>query len=285
MSESDEAATRVPLTAVYRQLDDHTCADDASYDTAAGMQRLLTWMTASGYTAPDPALGGYDPTRIAGVTESRQKCLPTYLVIDASASMARHEATLNSALRMLHAKLAGSPRVSEFVLMSLIVFSSDAFVVLPMTDLENVPSMPEVTCNNGTNYGKAFDLVRERIDIDVPALIAQGKAVLRPAMFFLTDGMPGDRDWETAFQRLASDGFRRRPHVITYGFGDAREEVLGRVATKAAFLADNAAQEDAAPSRAIGSLVSSLVASARSEEMQIPTEAPGYQSVKVKFIK
>jgi ribonuclease III len=49
MDESSEATAYVPLTTVYRQLDNHTCADEAPYDTAAGMRRLLTWMTARGY--------------------------------------------------------------------------------------------------------------------------------------------------------------------------------------------------------------------------------------------
>src|SRR4051794_12402803 len=115
-----------------------------------------------------------------GLHHMRQKCLPTYLVIDVSTSMSQHEQMLNQTLKKLHSTLANSPRVSEFAHMSIIAFSTQPWVVIEMTDMEYVPGMPEVACDGMTNYGAAFDLVRERIDIDLPALTAQGKAVLRP---------------------------------------------------------------------------------------------------------
>src|SRR5207244_4491047 len=83
-------------------------------------------------------------------------------------------------------------------------------------------------------------------DTDVAALLAQGRAVLRPAVFFLTDGAPTDPGWEQSFQRLVDKSWARRPHVITYGFGAAPREVLSKVATKAAFLAENGADQDTA---------------------------------------
>lgn len=214
----------------------------------------------------------------------RQKCLPTYLVVDVSHSMSPYQDALNRTLEHLHVKLATSPRVSEFAHMSIIVFSHEPTLLLQMTDLECVPSMPAVICGGGTQYGKAFDLVKQRIDVDIPALNAQGRAVLRPAVFFLTDGAPMDSGWEAAFRRLVDPSSKRRPHVITYGFGDARADVLGKVATKAAFLATSEADQETALSRAISSLVNSLVASARAEEMRIPTEAEAFRSIPVEYI-
>jgi uncharacterized protein YegL len=214
----------------------------------------------------------------------RQKCLPTYLVIDVSASMSPYEDALNQTLRKLHATLANSPRVSEFAHMSILAFSSQPWVVIEMTDMEYVQAMPEVSCEGLTAYGPAFDLVKARIDADLPMLSAQGKAVLRPIVFFLTDGAPSDDDWETSFRSMVDPGFRRRPHVITYGFGAAPEHILGRIATKAAFVADGSAGQDEALATAIHSMLNSLVASAQADELLIPAQAAGYKTVALEYL-
>jgi len=214
-----------------------------------------------------------------------QKCLPTYLVIDVSTSMTSHEEFLNGTLQKVHRSLTGSPRVSEFAHMSIIAFSTQPWLVIEMVDMEEIDSMPRVRCNGMTNYGLAFELVRQRIDVDVPALRARGMAVLRPCVFFLTDGEPTDRDWCPAFQRLVDRNWNRRPHVITYGFGATSERVLAQVATKAAFLADGQGNLDEALSEAINSMLNSLVASARAEKIQIPMSAPsGYRSIELEYM-
>jgi uncharacterized protein YegL len=215
---------------------------------------------------------------------SRQKCLPTYLVIDVSGSMIPHQRALNDTLGRLHTALVNSPRVSEFANISLVAFASQPWVVLEMTDMEYVPGMPQITCGGGTDYAAAFDLVRQRIEVDVPNLTAQNKAVLRPCVFFLTDGAPFDNGWQAAFQRLTDKAWKRHPHVITYGFGDASELVLSKVATRAAFVAEGGADQDEALARAINGLLNSLVASARTEEMQIPVETTGYRSIPVEYM-
>jgi uncharacterized protein YegL len=214
----------------------------------------------------------------------QQKCLPTYLVIDVSSSMQPYQAILNRTLEKLHAELVGSPRVSEFAQISIIAFSTNPWVVIDMTDLENVPVMPEVSCQGRTSYGEAFDLVRQCIDRDLPALKAQGLATFRPAVFFITDGAPTDPGWEVAFDRLVDRNWSRHPHVIAYGCGEAVEGVLARIGTKAAFTADGGTGQEEALASAISSLVNSLVASARAEELRIPEQVPGYRSVKQEYV-
>jgi uncharacterized protein YegL len=215
----------------------------------------------------------------------RQKCLPTYLVIDVSASMRPHQNALNNTLRKLHTTLAGSPRVSEFAHMSIIAFSTQPWLVIEMVDMEVVDRMPEVRCDGATNYGPVFDLVRQRVDVDLPMLNAQGKAVLRPCVFFLTDGEPTDAGWEPALDRLTDPRWGRRPHLIAYGFGAASDAVLRRVGTKGAFAADGSAEPDEALSRAISSLLNTLVASARSEEMHVPTSAAGFRAIPIEIVE
>src|SRR4051794_2851415 len=103
---------------------------------------------------------GYELSR--GLT-----CLPTYLVIDASSSMIPHQNVLNATLDRLHQSLAMNPRVSEFAHVCLIAFATDAHLVIPMSEMDQVPAMPEVVCAGATEYGKAFTLLRQCIENDV----------------------------------------------------------------------------------------------------------------------
>lgn len=219
------------------------------------------------------------------VRTTKTKCLPTYLVLDTSGSMKEHEQLLNDTLDHLYDSLVASPRVSEFAHISLITFNTQPHLVLEMTDLEEVTALPQLTCNGTTNFGLVFDLVKTRIDHDIPALRDAGKGVLRPAVFLLTDGCPSDEEgWQPRFDELVDRNWKRRPHVITYGFGVAREDVLGKMATKAAFLADSDVQDREALTKVITSLLQTLVASAKADEMLIPTDLPGFVRVPVEYM-
>ena len=112
-----------------------------------------------------------------------------------------------------------------------------------------------------------------------------GRAVLRPAVFFLTDGNPTDEEgsWTEAYSRLVDPTWRRRPHVITYGFGAANSDILGRIATKAAFLADEQLDQQEALAGVLSSMLQSLVTSARADQLLIPTDVPGFISVPVEY--
>jgi uncharacterized protein YegL len=215
----------------------------------------------------------------------KAKCLPTYLLLDTSGSMLPFADTLNKTLDHLYDTVVKSPRVSEFAHISIISFNTSAHVVLPMMDIEQVTALPEVMCGGGTRYGDAFSLVHERIDVDVPALNDAGRAVLRPAVFFLTDGNPTDEEgsWTEAYSRLVDPTWRRRPHVITYGFGAANSDILGRIATKAAFLADEQLDQQEALAGVLSSMLQSLVTSARADQLLIPTDVPGFISVPVEY--
>ncbi|MFJ8931355.1 VWA domain-containing protein [Streptomyces sp. NPDC102364] len=207
-------------------------------------------------------------------------CLPTYVVIDASSSMKQHESVLNATLARLHYNLATNPRVSEFARVCVVAFSTDVHVVIPMSDMEQVPVMPEVICGGRTEYGKAFDRVRECIEQDVGNLRMQNLDVLRPTVFFLTDGVPTDAHWREPFRKLVDRDWPRHPHVIAYGFGGAKRDVLEQVATKALFIADGSDTESAL-SAAITGLLNTLIASSKSGQMQIATDVKGFNYVEV----
>jgi uncharacterized protein YegL len=213
------------------------------------------------------------------------KCLPTYLVVDTSTSMAEHQEHLNNLIDHLVDAVGNSPRVAEFAHMSILTFNTAPHLVLPMSDIEQVDRLPEISCAGATNYGPMFGLLRRRIDTDVEELHdVDGRAVLRPAVFILTDGEPTDRSWEAAFDQLTERQWRRRPHIITFGFGKANPTVLGKIATKAAFLAETAADEREAITLMITGMLKSLVASASSAEFTIPTQVDGYERVPIEYV-
>jgi uncharacterized protein YegL len=200
--------------------------------------------------------------------------------------MSPHEALLNRTLGTLYEVMASSPAVSEFAHLSLISFNTLPHVVLPMRDIGEVDALPVLTCEGMTHFGALFDELRARMDADVPRLVQAGRSVLRPAVFLLTDGIPSDERavWRAALDRLREPEWRYRPHILTYGFGEARAAFLAEVGTRAAFLAAPGSTNDDALSRAVASLVRTLVASARAEVLQIPTQLEGFTSIPVEYM-
>lgn len=221
-----------------------------------------------------------ETTSFSGVT-----CLPTYLVIDTSQSMSPHTQVLNDTLNHIYETVVESPSVSEFAHISLISFNTDAHLVQEMTDLERISALPVLTCSGQTNYGQVFDLVRQRIQIDLPSLRAEGKAVLRPTMFFLTDGAPTDATtWETAFRTLTDQSWPPHPHVISFGFGNADPIVLSTVGITKAFVADKRVEEKDALSAMLASLLNSLVSSAAWGTLQLPEAVKGFIGLPKEFM-
>ncbi|MFL6140467.1 MAG: vWA domain-containing protein [Labedaea sp.] len=221
-----------------------------------------------------------------GAYSGKTKCLPTYLLLDTSGTMKSHEQLLNDTLDHVYLSLVSSPRVAEFAHVSIISFNTRPHLVMEMTDIEQVQSVPALSCGGLTNFGVAFDLVRQRIDVDVPALKAQNMAVLRPAVFLLTDGQPTDADtWAARFSALVDRSWSRRPHVLTFGFGKATADSIGGMATKAAFLAKKNLEEKEALTRMLTTLLNTLVASAPIGELVIPTDLPGFERVPVDYVE
>jgi uncharacterized protein YegL len=213
----------------------------------------------------------------------KAKGLPAYLVLDTSTSMAKFETLLNNTLLHIYDTLYTHPEISEFIHLSVISFNTDAHVVTPMTDIEQLQSLPSVTCSGATNFVPMCKLVRDRIDQDIEALSAASVAVLRPVVFVLTDGAPTDRPvgtWKDGADLLQDLSWKRHPHIVTYGFGSASETVLSSLATAAAYLAEgDPSQTGAALSAALASMLNSLVASAKVQQLQVPAEIAEFKSL------
>ncbi|WP_283136909.1 vWA domain-containing protein [Rhizohabitans arisaemae] len=205
--------------------------------------------------------------------------LPTYVVLDVSGSMLPYEELLNDTLMHIFDTIDRHPQISEFIHLSIITFNTEAFLVTSMTDFKDVQELPRVECRGMTNFGLAFDLLRRRIETDIPLLVDAGVAVVRPVVFLLTDGDPSDPDrWKGPLNELKDRSWKPHPNIITYGFGSASERILAEIATAAAYKAERGDTGEALTA-ALTSLLNSMVASAKNQELRIPESVRGYRSI------
>jgi uncharacterized protein YegL len=169
-----------------------------------------------------------------GVQEG-QVVMPFYLVCDVSASMTYDMPALNEGIRKLRRAIVAQPQVDDIAQIGIITFSDYAQVALPLSQLSE-GSMPSLRAQNSTNYGSAFRLLAQTVEKDIAALKARRLRVYRPCAFFLTDGEPTDSSWFQTFQstltydKVARTGMKGHPVFIPFGFRDAREDVLSKLA-------------------------------------------------------
>jgi len=224
--------------------------------------------------------------------ETRVNCLPVYIMIDTSQSMAPFEDVLNETIETLYDELITSPRISEFAHVSILSYNTEAEVVVQMTDLQSMNVLPQLECGGVTNFVKALRLLRSRIEEDVPQLSNAGREVLRPVAFLLTDGQPTDENgylsnnWRSDFVSLVDKSYRRHPNVVPFGYGAATADILNEVATipGAAFLAKEGGTAEALR-KIIPALLNTLVASARDHELRLPTEVDGFIRVSPEIVE
>lgn len=215
-----------------------------------------------------------------------KKGLPVYAVLDTSGSMGRFEELLNETLESIYEVIDTTPQVREFIHLSVVSFNTQPHVVTNMTEFDDVTILPTVSCAGTTNFAPLFRKLRDCIESDVPALSARGIKVLRPVVFLLTDGIPTDSDeqWTRSLDALLDPSWRPRPNIISYGFGEAQAEVLGRVSTVAAYIAEPGQDNAGALSEALTSLLNSMVASAKAQELQVAEEVKGFRSVPLDYV-
>jgi uncharacterized protein YegL len=199
--------------------------------------------------------------------DARGVLLPVYMVADESASMANFMGELNAGLTSLHRTLLKEPMTAAKVRFSVLGFSTDVVVRLPMADLREVGQLPELCVRSATNYEQVFLDLQNRIPGDVGDLKTQGYQVHRPAVFFLSDGLPNQGgNWRSAHQMLTDRSvLGAAPNIVACGFGEVDAQTILAVATSPNF-AFIAVDGDVGSSIAnlCGELTRSVVASGRS---------------------
>jgi uncharacterized protein YegL len=194
--------------------------------------------------------------------EPRGSILLVYFVADESGSMGRNIAELNEGLAALHDALQRESFAAAKVRFSVIGFSDTAFTYLEPADLRLLQGMPVLEAQGLTSYASAFDQLAYRISVDIPSLKADGYTVHRPAVFFLTDGLPNEQeDWRSVRSRLLAQP--AAPNILGFGIGDADAGIVAELATKPhfGFVAARGVDTGAAISEFLTSLTQSVISS------------------------
>jgi uncharacterized protein YegL len=201
-----------------------------------------------------------------------QQILPFYLLCDESGSMAGGPVdAINLSLPELHKEIGSNPVVADKTRFCLIGFSNDAEVLLPLSDMSTVTSIPALNADGGTDYEAAFRKLHATIDTDVAALKQQGHQVYRPAVFFLSDGYPNSNNWQSAYRDLIDPSWRPHPNILAFGFGQADEPTIRQVATARAFMANG----QLGPAEALREFAQSLIRSIVNSGTQSAADASG----------
>lgn len=197
---------------------------------------------------------------------------PVFLLVDVSASMAGGPIeALNAALPELKNEMLSNPTVGEIARVALVTFSDEARVVLPLGDLA-FAELPEVLVEGGTNFAAALRGLRQAIDQGMSSL-PKGTPVYRPVAFFMSDGdHTAKEDWAGALAAVQDNGWKYRPEIVAFGFGEAKDDALRRIATRFCFRAT-----DRDPVVQVREIMNALIGSIRttSTSFRDPSQAEG----------
>jgi uncharacterized protein YegL len=216
-----------------------------------------------------------------------QQILPFYLVCDESGSMTGEPIdAINKSIPELHQEIGSNPVVADKTRFCLIAFSHKADVLLPLSDLGQVSSVPALSAHGGTSYGAAFDLLYQTIADDVAKLKSQGHKIFRPTVFFLSDGQPGD-NWASSHQRLTDPGWTPHPNILAFGIGTVHEDTIRQVATVRAFIGNGSLSPGPALREFAQSLIRSIVNSGTQSaadpsgaaKLVMPDNVPGFTTL------
>ncbi|QOV43174.1 vWA domain-containing protein [Streptomyces chromofuscus] len=199
---------------------------------------------------------------------NRGHLLPIYVLADESGSMTEHIDDLNEGLRSLHQALLGEPMAAAKVRFSVLGFSDDVIERVRLVDLRSAAEFPRLTTRGMTSYRTAFEDLINRIPADVNRLKSEGYQVHRPAVFFLSDGLPNHgEDWQDPHRRLTDRNTTLgAPNIIACGIVDADAQTISKVATRPefGFVANQGVDVGAAIAKFCTALTKSVISSGRS---------------------
>ncbi len=211
---------------------------------------------------------------------------PFYLVIDVSGSMHDRLPAINSELPVLQREIIADPIVGEIARFGIVTFAHKTEMAMPLSDLLKVEQMPILEAEGPTNYGRCFSFMRGCLTHDMQWYRQEGYQVYRPAVFFITDGAPTDRDWEAEYRGLVAPDFALRPNIVTFGFGEADPETLKKVATYRAYVARDDETPTAVLKTIAQELTRSIMASSQTAAtgqatLTLPEQMPGMRQLEV----
>ena len=176
---------------------------------------------------------------------NNERVMPFYFVTDASGWTQRKQIdAVNEALIGVRKAAATEPDIEEYIRFGVISFSNDDQSDLPAGSLFRKSETTNLAGGILTSFASAFDFLKLRIDEDVSQLASKhGKgSVIRPNVFFLTDGLGGvSKERVPSRDRLGDPRWKRRPNIFSFGVGEADAPSISRIASNPdwAFVQDN----------------------------------------------
>jgi uncharacterized protein YegL len=155
--------------------------------------------------------------------------LPVYLVIDCSHSMRGEPIqTINEGLAAFASDLLGNPFALETVAVSLITFSTEAELKVPLSEVLQL-RIPELEAGGKSDLGAALRLVADRVALEVQRASPTRKGDWKPMIFVLSDGAPSGA-WITPAKAIRSLHDSGKATVVAFGYGPkVRRENLQRI--------------------------------------------------------
>lgn len=146
--------------------------------------------------------------------------LPVYLVIDCSESMVgpAFDAVQNGIQTLIN-EIYSDPVALETAALSVITFSANAKVAVPLTEIPQFQK-PKLVLGSGTSLGLALDLVSQRLKAEVRIQTKDVKGDWKPIVFILTDGNPTDT-WFNSADRFKAEITGKKANVIAVACGPA----------------------------------------------------------------
>lgn len=222
---------------------------------------------------------------------SGYRVLPCYLVVDTSLSMSGQPiAQINEELPRLCRSMLREPVLAEICQLSLVTFDETARVDVALTDVMRM-NVPQIRAKGRvTDYTKPFDLLRATIAVDLYKLYRTGRRPYQPAVFFLSDGQHNQvSDWSAALRSLSDrHSFYGAPHMIAFGFGEATEDNIRTIGSRAAYMPEEgspSAKLDTFMAFLLNSLTNSVTAVPHDSDdvLVVPESAPtGWRALRIR---
>lgn len=166
------------------------------------------------------------------------RVLPTYIVCDTSESMEGEAIQqVNLGLANLIQKIRAEEELGHEMRLCIIEFNTEARVAFPMQKVDARTAAPTLRASGITKYNKALTTLGDQIKTDYQAFRTNRDKVVRPVVFFFTDGVPSDdrgyplenhSEWTNVLETTQSWNLLS-PRIFAFGFGNANEEILQRL--------------------------------------------------------
>ena len=221
--------------------------------------------------APAPAPAPPEPVAApapAPALTAVGQVLPIYFVGDESHSMnGAPIESVNRGLLDLRDEVAKHPLIGKKVRFGILTFADTAQTRLELSELSEELILPTLAPRGrGTSYASAFEALHATIPADVALLKASGYQVHRPSVFFLSDGLPTEKEdrWQTKLEGLRDPAFNERPNILAFGVGEADPAVIRQIASspRFAFMMLDGVSTAGAISEFAASMLNSMVSSA-----------------------